>query len=405
MRSPFRSAVFVTALHAAACATSAKPPDAPVRHPLDWRGVVGCYRSGSEHYQLDSIPSVGVHFIELGSRLLRSSTAWSPGDDSYWTISGPDSVRLVIDDGLHGVRWRLRVHGDTLSGREQTLTDLPVRYGPSRFTAVREPCLPADSFLLPDLDSATEAAWSGYGATLPTDRELRADPWRAMAPARDWLQAHPDALRTWAIRWNARAMFDRAAGADVRANARELVGTYRLEVARTGGPTHVFYGRTEVYPRSALAPADTATIIQDRPAGYTLRFTLSRDSSRLPRPGPGRRHRDAIGGNSTANSEIQVRFPASSTADAAKRFHGYVMLVNFIYDFHGADPELPSWEHEWFRGHYHFDRGVNDGAEFVIGADGRVTFTQREELARDRVVVLRGERISGTAWQCARDDC
>jgi hypothetical protein len=41
----------------------------------------------------------------------------------------------------------------------------------------------------------------------------------------------------------------------------------------------------------------------------------------------------------------------------------------------------------------------------VLWPDGRVTFTQREEFAPDRVVTLRGERISTDAWECSHDPC
>jgi len=367
----------------------------------DWRALLGCYRQGEWRFALDSIPFVGVHNIEPESRLLRSSHEWDDRYETYWRLIAPDSVKVVIDDGLHGVRYRLAVRGDTLTGREQTVTDIAIRIPVRRFTAVREPCPPASAFPAPKLEPATQAYWSAYGALLPSNARLAADPWRAMAPVAEWLRAHPEALREWSIRWNARAMFQHAAGADVRANARDLVGTYRLEIERTGGPPLVFYGPTEIRPRFALRPPDTATIIQERPTGYELRLTLSRDSARLPRPGPGIKHRDAFGASYDAsNSVIDVRFPGTADADGTRRFRGYVMLVNFTDAFRREDPELPRWEYEWYRQNYHPDAGVNEYAEIAIHPDGRVTFTQREQLGADRVVTLRGERISGVAWEC-----
>ncbi|HEX6749393.1 MAG TPA: hypothetical protein VF092_19010 [Longimicrobium sp.] len=374
--------------------------------PGDWRALLGCYRQGDWRFALDSIPFIGVHNIEPESRLLRSSHDWDDRYETYWRMIAPDSVKLVLDDGLHGVRYRLAVRGDTLTGREQTVTDIAIRIPVRKFTAVREACPAASTFPSPKLDSATVADWWAYGALLPSEERLAADPWRAVAPVAAWLRAHPDALRRWSIRWNARVQFRRAADADVRANARELAGTYRLEVERTGGPTQVFYGRTEIRPRFALRPADTALIVQERPAGYQLRFTLSRDSTRLPRPGPGIKHRDAFGASYDAsNSTIDVRFPGTVDADGTRRFRGYVMLVNFAAAFRDADPEISRWEYEWYRQSYRSDAGVNEYAEIVVSPDGRVTFTQREELGPDRVVTFRGERISGVAWECTGYQC
>ncbi len=374
--------------------------------PLDWRALVGCYRQGDWRFALDSIPFVGVHNIEPESRLLRSSHDWDERYETYWRVIAPDSVKLVLDDGLHGVRYHLAVRGDTLTGREQTVTDIVIRIPVRKFTAVREPCPPASAFPSPRLDSATVADWSAYGALLPADERLATDPWRAVAPAAGWLRAHPDAMRAWSIRWNARVLFQRAADADVRANARELVGTYRLEVERSGGTTQVFYGRTEIRTRFALRPPDTAMVIQERPTGYQLRFTLSRDSSRLPRPGRGIKHRDAFGASYDAsNSTIDVRFPGTVDADGTRRFRGYVMLVNFASAFRDADPEISRWDYEWYRQNYRRDAGVNEHAEIVLSPDGRVSFTQREEVGPGRVLTLRGERVSGVAWECTGYQC
>jgi hypothetical protein len=202
--------------------------------------------------------------------------------------------------------------------------------------------------------------------------------------------------------YNARSLFERAASLDVRANNLELTGTYRLEVERTGGPTHVFYGRTEARPWIAERH-DTRAWRVERPTGYLLRFVLSRDSSSLPVPGPAPRRRDRHG-NGADNSEIAVHLPGTDAPGGTRRFTASVMLVNFIGAFHDVDRSLSSWESAWFDGHFRSD-GFYDVAEFVLWPDGRVTLTQREELAPGQVVTLRGERISRDTWECSGEEC
>jgi hypothetical protein len=405
MRRPRRRFLLVLAVVATACASAGGFDPGTPRPQRDWRSLVGCYREGDWHFALDSIPFVGVFADEEGARIARSSV----GDgrvETLWRMTAPDSVRLRFEHGMYGHIYRFAVRGDTLAGLVTTSTDivLPRKPKPERVRAVRAPCPPAAAFSSPLPDSATAATLYGYTAARPTEAQLAADPWGAVAPFRAWLAAHPEALAKWRMRYNARTVFWRAANSDVRTNARELVGTYRLEVERTGGPTHVFYGRTEIRPRHALRTTDTAAVFLQQPPGYRLRFTLARDSSSLPRPGPGRRHRDAYGGNGPDNGWIDVRLPAIDSADGTRRFRAFVPLVNFAWSFRGDDRELYDWDHEWRRGHYRED-AINAFAEFVLWPDGRVTFTQREELTPGRVVTLRGERVSGAAWECSGDQC
>ena len=82
----------------------------------------------------------------------------------------------------------------------------------------------------------------------------------------------------------------------------------------------------------------------------------------------------------------------------------HVMLLNFTGYFRRTDLPLSEWDYEWFRKYHHFDT-PNEFAEIVVSPDGRVTFTQRQELAQDRVITVRGERISRNAWQCAGARC
>jgi hypothetical protein len=371
---------------------------------LDWRSVRGCYRSRDWHFALDSVPFVGVFSIEDEARLLRSSRP--SYREMNWHPIGPDSIRLVFEGGMHGIYYRLAVRGDTLAGIVTDKNDISIaRPLHEKAVAVREPCLPDSAYSTLRPDSARAATLLGYGAARPTEAQTAADPWGSVAPLRAWLQANPEAAGGFTMWRNARVLFERAANADVQANFRELAGTYRMEIERTGGPTLVFYGRTEIRPRNAVMQIDSAAPWADHSHGYLLRFTLARDTSTLPQPGPGRRHRDPFGSSfSPSNSEIVVRLPAVDTAGGARRFRGYVMLVNFIFALRDQDAELTRWEHDWFDGNFR-DDAIPDVTEFVTWPDGRVTFTHREELAPDRVVTLRGERISPVAWECSGTQC
>lgn len=378
----------------------------PAHEPAWWRTAAGCYAAGDKRFLLDSVPYLAIHSIEEGSRLARSTDPyWQRGYDTYWRIIGADSVKLAWDGGLYGGSVLFKVHGDSLVGTERHFTDIAgVRDRPRRVVAVREPCSAETSYHPARPDSARAALLFGYGAALPTDAQLDADPWGAVAPLSAWLDAHPEVLTDFHFRVHARVMFQQAARIDVRNAHPELAGTYRLEIERTGGPTHRFYGRTEIRPQFALRAADTAAVVLDQPPGYRLRLTLSGDSTSLPRPGPGRRHRNPYGGNTAANSHLDVRLPAGTDADGTRRFRGYVMMVNFRRFFRTHDPALSEWEYEWFRRSHDHD-GPNVFAEIVVSPDGRVTFTQRQELDPDRVITIRGERISGDAWQCVQEGC
>jgi hypothetical protein len=370
----------------------------PVVDAGDWRRLVGCYQEGDAHFALDSVPFLAVHSIESGSRLARFDQPSTT--DTYWRMPARDSVTVVVDGGLYGWSTRYRVRGDTLVGVSGGHTDTPPwRFRPKRVVAVRVPCTGDRVMYPPRPDPARERLMFGYGAVVPTEERIAASPWVAMAPLRAWLDAHPEALSDFYFRINAGSWFARAATLDVRANALELVGTYRLEIQRTGGPPYVFGGRTEVRPWFALRAEDTAAVVLRQAPGYRLRFELRREESALPAPGmrrPGR--------TPSANSEIDVRLPASVSPDGTRRYRAYVQLVNISGQLSRMDRELSAWNYEWYRAHHQFD-GVNVYAEFVVTPDGRVTLTQREELDPRREVTLRGERISGEAWECPRAGC
>lgn len=393
-------------LVAAGCAAPSTVRDpAPAAAPVDWRSLVGCYRAGGRHLALDSVPFLPLFRVEEGPRLVRSSDSfWRRGYDSYWRMNAPDSVRVVWDASLHGTQIDFAVRGDSLVGVESGHSDIAgAPDSREKVVAVRETCLPDARYYPAPPDSARAALLFGYAAAMPSDSLLAADPWRAVAPVHAWIDAHPEVLSDLIFRLHARVLFERAARADARRGFRDLVGTYRVEVQRTGGAPQVVYGRTEIRPVLALHSEDTSAVVLNQPPGYRLRFTLAGDSSSLPKPGPGRRHRTPLGGNDAANSEFEVRLPAVTSPDGTRRYRAYVMLVNFGYYFRDKDRPVYDWDYEWFRQRYSHD-GPNVYAEFVVSPDGRVTFTQRQELGPDRVVTLRGERISGDSWQCTPVD-
>ncbi|HKP74696.1 MAG TPA: hypothetical protein VJT67_04100 [Longimicrobiaceae bacterium] len=380
----------------AACAA------APLHAQEPWRALVGCWRTERTLFSLDSIPFVGVFADEEGSRSVRSGDKWNDRLEKMWRMPTPDSVRIRFEHGMYGWTYHLAVRGDSLAGVITSVTDVVVPgskpRGPEPVRATRVPCPPDSALVGAPPDSAALADLYGYTAVRPTDEQIRADPWRAVAPLRAWLLAHPQAAATHSFHYNAAHVFRRAADYDVRAHGLDLVGTYRFEVQRTGGPALVFYGRTDVRPWYALRP-DSTDPYPARPPGYRLRLTLSRDSAALPRPGPGLRHRQALGGHGAANSYFDVRLPPARDSAGALRFRGSAMLLNFAGAFHAEDRELSEWDHEWYRQH-NGDYGLAAGADIVVWPDGRVTLEQREELAPDRVVILRAERISTVAWEC-----
>ena len=392
---------------AACCAAApAVPGPAAAQTRGDWRALVGCYRMGDWHFALDSVPHVGVHADEDEARLARSSNSYHDRLEKMWRMPAPDSVRLRVEHGLYGSTWHLAVRGDALEGVVTHTSDIvpppgSERRRPEPVRAVREPCLADEAYSNPPPDSAALAALYGYAANRPTRAQLEADPVGSVVNLRAWLAAHPEALQRHDIKYNSRSLFQRAASIHVGATALDLTGTYRLSVAREGGPAYLFYGRTEAHPWRAERH-DTLAWRYERPTGYQLRFSLSRDSSTLPAPGPGHQHRDAYGGHGPGNSEIFVRVPPVEAPDRARRFAGSVMLVNFARVF--RDSLLTDWDHTWYQRHAD-NMTLPPVGEFVLWPDGRVTFTQREEVGPGQVIVLRGERISHLTWECAETGC
>lgn len=242
-----------------------------------------------------------------------------------------------------------------------------------------------------------------YYAALPSSDHLARDPWSAVAPLRAWIDANPQSAARPPIVWAAASVMNAAASADVRMRPSELAGTYRMEMQRTGGPLLTFYARSALRPSFALRSADTMAVLAGQTGGYQLALSLHADSSDLPVPGG--RIRRAYGGHGRDNGYVNVRHPPAVAEDGTRRFEGYVLTLNFSGWFHRQDPELSDhWDTPMFRRFLDHDQQWFP-AEIVVTPDGRVTITQRMELAPGRVLTVRGERIDTTAWECAKDEC
>jgi hypothetical protein len=242
-----------------------------------------------------------------------------------------------------------------------------------------------------------------YYAAVPSSDHLARDPWGAVAPLRAWIDANPESAARPPIVWAAASVMTAAASADVRMRPSELAGTYRMEMQRTGGPLLTFYARSALRPSFALRSADTAAVLAGQAAGYQLALALSADSADLPVPGgPVRR---AYGGHGRDNGYVDIRLPASMAEDGTRRFEGYVLTLNFSGWFRRQDRELNDhWDTPMFRRFLDHNQQWFP-AEIVVTPDGRVTITQRMELAPGRMLTIRGERIDTTAWECAKDEC
>lgn len=253
------------------------------------------------------------------------------------------------------------------------------------------------------LNVETAETLFSYYAALPTRATLEQDPWRAVAPLRAWIQANQESAARPPIQWAAAGIMTAAASADVRMRPSELAGTYRMEMQRTDGPVLTFYARSALRPSFALRGADTAAVLAGQTAGYQLALSLHADSSGLPVPGGP--VRPAYGGHGRDNGYLNVGLPAAVAEDGTRRFQGYVLTLNFSGWFHRQDADLhDGWETPLFRRYLQQEQRWMP-AEIVVTPDGRVTITQRMELAPGRVLIVRGERISATAWECATDEC
>jgi hypothetical protein len=117
----------------------------PSTHP-----AVGCWRftqrlwsdlpADSLVVQLDSVPEDSVHLrltVAPADSILRGRTRFS-----HWGIydSQPDSVYVILGDGLTGTVLRLRVAGDKLNGHAYPFVDFPAPRHSYSVTAVRVTC-------------------------------------------------------------------------------------------------------------------------------------------------------------------------------------------------------------------------------------------------------------------------
>jgi hypothetical protein len=227
----------------------------------------------------------------------------------------------------------------------------------------------------------------GFHAALPSRAQLERDPWGAVEPVRAWLAAHPQAAGHPQIRWSARGVHEAAATEAVRAAPSPVAGTWRLELSRTGGPTHVLYARTAPRPSYALPDPDTSALVPaPQPAGYSLLAFFNADSSRLPR-------RPEQARDFEGNGDIDVHLPGITAPDGSRRMPVWAEPVNFTGFFEDEDPELNAWADEQLQRFFKTETRSGMG-EAVVWPDGRVTLTQVMEIGPGRVITLRGERIS-----------
>lgn len=233
-----------------------------------------------------------------------------------------------------------------------------------------------------------------YHAQLPSRSQLRRGPWKAVEPARAWLAANPEGARHPLIRWSANGLHQLASSQALRASPAPLAGTWRFEVSRTDGPTHVFHARTALRPRYALATRDTALLVfVPEPAGYNLEVSFQPEPSRLP---PTDAKPDEPYG-SVGNGDLEIYLPGVAAADGSQRFAGWTEPVNFTGMFEDKDPQLEALASKQLQ-RFFMDPVRPALAEIVLWPDGRITWTQVMEVSPGQVVTLRGERVSTVAW-------
>lgn len=232
-----------------------------------------------------------------------------------------------------------------------------------------------------------------YYTVVPSLEAIRRDPWGAVQPLRDWLAAHPRAGDDVRIRISAGSVHSVAATASVRASPSPLAGTWRLEVSRTGGPTHVLYARTAPRPSHASAGPDTSLVFAAAAPGYYLDVSYAREPSHLPRTDTAR-YQDAR----LAAASLEVRLPPAALPDGTRRFTGWAEPWDAARLLEQADPELRAWARE------RLDRHLPTTAEITLRPDGRAEWTQVTEIGPGRTITLRGVRVSGQAWEETREE-
>lgn len=236
-----------------------------------------------------------------------------------------------------------------------------------------------------------------YYSTLPTYGQLRADPRGAVAPMRAWLAANPAEAARPQISWSVRSIQRLAGTFAIQAEPSPLAGTYRFEVSRTGGPTHVFYGRTARRPTDALPDADTGAADFFAPApGYRIEIYFHAAPPGLPAPDASRRRLEAFADEGAGH--VTVRLPGAQGSGGTRRFLAWTDPVRFTRMFFAEDRVLDKWATELY-----VNTGFGEGfpaepAEVVLWPDGRVAWKQVMRI-RGQVVTFRGERISDVAWE------
>lgn len=355
-----------------------------VRRPRRWREmpVYG------QVAQAARVAGPGAHGLAAGRVVL---VPWYPGCSATYRWSRSFAwLRAGATDAVVG---RLRRVEDWMDG-------VPT-------IDVLRPELMKESGILPGAVrwTVTPEELFGYYATLPTWQQLIADPWRAIEPMRGWMEANPVLVRRHPIRYSVESVSLEAAHASVQAAPSPLAGTYRVEVSRTGGPTHVAYVRTELVPRSALFASDTLIpLLPTAAEGYVLRTSSRRGASQLPslRPRPLTRLWRRITGTPPVD-EMEVWLPAEEATDGSQRFRGHLSLWNSAWSLFPDDPELRRWIGEWSRRETRNMHVQNPPGEIVLRPDGSVEWTEVLQLAPGQAVTMRATRISDTALETSPD--
>lgn len=355
-----------------------------VRRPRRWRDMP-VYGQVS---QAARVAGPGAHALAPGPVVL---VPWHAGcGGTYRWYRGFAWLRAGATDAVVGRLRRVEDWVDGVATIDVLRPELAKESGELR-GAVRWTVTPEELF--------------GFYATLPTRQQLDADPWRAIEPMRAWMETNPALVRRDPIRYSVKSVGHAAAHASVQAAPSPLAGTYRVEVSRTGGPTHVAYVRTELVPHNALFASDT--LIPPLPVaaeGYVLRTSSRRGASQLPspRPRPLTRLWRRITGTPPGD-RMEVWLPAEEATDGSRRFRGHLSLWSSAWSLFPDDPELRSWIGEWSRRETDNMHVRNPAGEIVLRPDGSVEWTQVMELAPGQAVTMRATRISGVAYDRSPD--
>jgi hypothetical protein len=133
------------------CGPPPNPELAPVsKLSLSIHPAVGCWQFAQRLWSDLPADSLIVRLDSVAEDSIRLRLTVAPADStlrrrtrfSHWGIydSRPDSVYIILGDGLTGTALRLRVVGDTLRGRAYPFVDFPAPRHSRSVAAVRIAC-------------------------------------------------------------------------------------------------------------------------------------------------------------------------------------------------------------------------------------------------------------------------